>query len=444
MRAKRRKERPLQGTLRVPGDKSISHRALIIAALAPGRSEITNLNTGADVRATATALGHLGVSCTIEMGGPGGGQLKGKGDDRMSRAVVEGSGAAAFREPMGVIDVGNSGTTIRTLLGVCASVPGLSVLTGDASIRRRPMLRVVVPLRQMGATIDGRNHGDLAPLAVRGGDLAGCDHELSIASAQVKTALLFAGLRATGVTSVTEPAPSRDHTERMLAGAGADIRVSGRTVEVTGGRELVPGDRAVPGDISSAMFLIAAALLVPESELVLEDVGLNGSRTAALDVLADMGADIKVHETGGADEPVGTIEVRHSSLHGTTIDGDIVPRVIDEIPVLAALATQAEGRTEISGARELRVKESDRIAALATGLGALGARVEERPDGLSIEGPAPLTGGEVDSHHDHRIAMSFAVAGLVADSNVKVRGWSCVDTSFPEFLDLLGEAQRAR
>jgi 3-phosphoshikimate 1-carboxyvinyltransferase len=349
-----------------------------------------------------------------------------------------------LKEAETAIDVGNSGTSIRTLLGVAAGIPGLTVLTGDASIRRRPMLRVVVPLRQMGAVIDGRSNGDLAPLTVRGGELEACDHELSIASAQVKTALLLAGLGAAGTTSVTEPGPSRDHTERMLTAAGADIRVDGRTVAVTGGAELQPGDREVPGDFSSAMFLIAAALLVPDSDLVLEHVGLNPTRTAALEVLDRMGADIDVSHTGGDDEPFGTVRVRHSALRATTIEADIVPRLIDEIPVLAALATQAEGLTEISGARELRVKESDRIAALATGLSSLGAVVEERPDGLSIEGPARLSGGEVESHNDHRIAMSFAVAGLVAEANVKVRGWSCVDTSFPEFLDLLGKAQGSR
>jgi 3-phosphoshikimate 1-carboxyvinyltransferase len=430
----------LTGSLRVPGDKSISHRALIIAALASGRSVITNLNTGADVRATAAALGQLGTVVEVHEGDP----IRGKREDRISRAVVEGSGRGGLTEAGTVIDVGNSGTSIRTLLGVTAAIPGLTVLTGDASIRKRPMLRVVVPLRQMGAAIDGRNNGDLAPLSVRGGDLTACDHELSIASAQVKTALLFAGLAASGTTSVTEPGTSRNHTERMLASAGADIKVEGTTVAVTGGTELRPGDRYVPGDLSSAMFLIAAALVVPDSDLVLENVGLNPTRTAALEVLVRMGADIDVTPTGGDDEPVGSIRARHSNLRGTTIEGDIVPRLIDEIPVLAALATQAEGTTEIRGARELRVKESDRIAALASGLTSLGARVEERSDGLSIEGPVALSGGVVESHHDHRIAMSFAVAGLVAEANVKVRGWSCVDTSFPEFLDLLGEAQRSR
>lgn len=435
MPGKRRKQRPLTGRVRVPGDKSISHRALVISALAPGRSVITNLNTGADVRATAAAMTALGATVAIEEGDPAG------KSEAMSRAVVEGCGYAGLHEPPGQIDVGNSGTTIRTLLGVCAAVPGLVVLTGDESIRRRPMLRVVAPLRQMGATIDGRDHGDKAPLTIRGGELTGIDHELPVASAQVKTALLYAGLAASGTTAVTEPAPSRDHTERMLRSAGAHVLIDGTTVAVTGGAELKPLDRTVPGDISSAMFLIAGALLVPGSELTLEGVGLNPTRTAALDVLRAMGADIDVAETDADNEPVGSITVRHSELTATEITGDVVPRLIDEIPVLAVLATQARGRTEIRGARELRVKESDRIAALAKSLGPLGATVTERPDGLTIEGPAELKGGEVDSQNDHRIAMSLAVAGLIANGNVKVGGWSSVATSFPEFLDLLGTAQ---
>lgn len=439
MRGKRRKERPLGGSLRLPGDKSISHRALILSALAAGRSQLTNLNTGADVRATATALQRFGVTCVIEEGD----LVPVTGAAKMARAVVEGSGWAGLREPEAIIDVGNSGTTMRTLLGVGAGIPALTVLTGDFSIRQRPMLRVVVPLRQMGAAIDGRDHGEHAPLTVRGGGLVGVDHRLPVASAQVKTALLLAGLNASGTTEVIEPAASRDHTERMLATAGAAVAIEGRTVRVTGGRDLAPVDRAIPGDLSSALFLIGAALLVPGSDLTIEEVGLNPTRTAALEVLAQMGADVTVTETGGDDEPYGTVAVRHSELHATTIGGEIIPGLIDELPVLATLATQAEGITEISGARELRVKESDRIATLARGLAALGARVEERPDGMVIEGPTPLVGGEVDSMHDHRIAMSFAVAGLVSEGNVKVKGWSSVETSFPEFLDLLGVAQRA-
>ncbi len=438
MRAKRRKERPLRGRVGLPGDKSISHRALIISALATGPSVLTNVNTGSDVRATAAALRALGVRVAMEEG-----DVARDDPESMSRAVVEGSGFSGLTEADDVIDVGNSGTAIRMLLGVCAPVPGLHVLTGDESIRRRPMLRVVAPLRQMGATIDGRAYGDRAPLTVRGSDLVGVDHDLPVASAQVKSALLLAGARAAGTTSVTEPAPSRDHTERMLQTAGADLRVEGTTVHVTGGAELKAADRTIPGDFSSAMFLVAAALLVEGSDLAVDGVSLNPTRTAALDVLRAMGADIEVTTNDVGDEPVGTIVARHSELAATDIGGDVVPQLIDEIPVLAVLATQAGGRTQITGARELRVKESDRIAALARGLTSLGASVAEMPDGLSIEGPAALHGGEVESLDDHRIAMSFAVAGLVAAGNVKVAGWSSVATSFPEFLDVLGRARES-
>jgi len=427
----------LLGTLSLPGDKSISHRALILAALAPGRSVLRNLNTGADTRATAAAIAGLGASCTLEESN----MLRGVGEESMSRAVIEGCGLRGLTEPSDVIDVGNSGTSIRTLLGLCSGVSGLSVLTGDASIRTRPMLRVVLPLRAMGASIDGRDHGDRAPLSVRGGVLTGTDIDLAVASAQVKTAVLLAGLQAEGTTTVTEPLRSRDHTERMLGTAGADVLVDGRSVRITGGRELTPVDRLIPGDVSSALFLIAAALLVPGSQLTLQGVGLNPTRIAALDILKGMGADVTVEVEGDYDEPVGSIHVAHSELQATTIGPEVAPAVVDELPILATLATQARGRTEISGAAELRVKESDRIAALAEGLTRLGGAVSERPDGLTIEGPTALEGGEVDSRNDHRIAMSFAVAGLVARTNIKVLGWSSVDTSFPEFLDLLGKAQ---
>ena len=425
---KKRKLKPLRGTVRVPGDKSISHRALIVSALASGRSRLSGINVGADVRATATALHRLGIDCGF--------------DPDNSLAVVEGSGWAGLREAGDVIDVGNSGTTIRTMAGVCSGIPALSVLTGDDSIRRRPMLRVVAPLRQMGARIDGCDHADRAPLVIRGGELEGIEFESPVASAQVKTALLLAGLSATGQTTVVEPRRSRDHTERMLASAGAAVDVDGTSVTVTGGAELTPMDRTIPGDISSAMFLIAGALLVEGSELRLEGVGLNPTRATALEVLREMGADIAIEdETVSDGEPVGALVVRSSELKAVSIGGDVVPGLIDEIPVLAVLATQANGRTEITGAEELRVKESDRIAALATGLRSIGAAVEERPGGLVIDGPTPLSGGDVDSFHDHRVAMSFAVAGLISAGNVKVGGWSSVTTSFPEFLDLLGMAQ---
>ena len=418
---------PLRGTISVPGDKSISHRALMLAALARGTSTISGMNPGEDVRATARAVEALGVRVDLT------------DEDNVE---VEGYGLAGLREPADVLDLGNSGTSMRTLLGLCAGIEGLSVLTGDDSLRSRPMLRVAAPLRQMGASVDGRSYGDLPPMTVRGGDLRGIDAELNVASAQVKTAILLAGLRAKGSTSVTEPGPSRDHTERMLAAAGVEVRRDGTTCSVDGGAQPLARDWRVPGDTSSALYLIVAALLVPESELTVTDVLLNPTRTGALDVLVRMGADLTVEErevSGG--EPRGDVTARSSALAGTAVEPAEVPGLIDDLPLLAVAAAQAEGTTTIAGAAELRVKESDRIAAMVAGLRALGGAAEESPDGMTIRGPTRLAGGAVDSLGDHRVAMSFAIAGLVSDEGVKVSRWSCVDTSFPGFLDVLGRAQ---
>lgn len=421
----------LRGRVRIPGDKSISHRALVLGALAGGPSEVARPNLGHDVRATAGALSSLGVPCRL--------------DEAKSIAKVEGRGWSRLREPETVIDAGNSGTTMRLLLGVCAGMPGATVLTGDDSLRARPMLRVVAPLRQMGATVDGRDHGNLAPLYVRGGDLTGIDIELTVASAQVKSALLVAGLAATGMTSVTEPGFSRDHTERMLAAAGVGLSREGTSVALAGGQGIEPFKGVVPGDVSSAMFLVAAAAIVPGSEIEITDVGLNPTRTAALDVLRSMGADIEIEQTATSmGEPIGTIVVRHRDLHGVQVPEASVPALIDEIPALAVVASQAEGDTTFTGAAELRVKESDRIAALVGGLRSIGGVAEELPDGLVVSGPCALEEGEVDPRGDHRIALAFAVAALVAAGSVRVHGWSCVDTSFPEFLDVLGEVTPRR
>ncbi|MDQ4057832.1 MAG: 3-phosphoshikimate 1-carboxyvinyltransferase [Actinomycetota bacterium] len=420
--------RPLRGTVEVPGDKSMSHRALMISALARGRSLVTNLNTGEDCAATARLLTNLGAHCIPY--------------ETNAEVEVEGCGVGGFHEADGVLDAGNSGTTLRTMLGICAGIEGWSVLSGDASLRTRPMLRVVAPLRRMGARIDGRANGDRAPLAVRGGDLVGMDLELSVASAQLKTAVLFAGLAAEGRTTVTEPGPSRDHTERMLAAAGASLSVSRGAVvlDPTVGPEPMQWD--VPGDISSAVFLLAAATLVPGSDLTIENVGLNPTRSGALEVMRRMGAAIEVEATGErGGEPVGWVRARASDLSATSVEGEEVPSLIDELPLLAVLAASAEGRTVIRDAAELRVKESDRIAVMTKGLRILGVDCEATPDGMIINGPAHLAGGTVDSRGDHRTAMSFAVAGLVAVGSVKVEGWSCVNTSFPEFLDILGRAQ---
>ena len=422
----KRRNKPLAGTIEMPGDKSISHRALMLGGLARGRSTIRHLNLGADVAATAAAISSLGAA--IEIDGDG-------------RSTVAGVGAGGMHEPAAVIDAGNSGTTMRCLLGIVAGVEGLTVITGDDSLRARPMLRVVAPLRQLGATIDGRDNGDRAPLVVRGALLEGAEVEIPVASAQIKTALLLAGLSARGSTTVVSPGPSRDHTERMLRATGIAVESSDASVTVQPS-EPQPFDMRVPGDASSAAFLVVAALLVPDSDLTIERVGLNPGRTAFLDVLRSMGGQIEVEETGEElGEPVGTIRVAHSQLSRVEVGPETIPALVDEIPVLAVAASQATGTTTIAGARELRVKESDRLATITAGLTALGAQVDERPDGLEIKGPTPLRGGEVGSSGDHRIALALATAGLVAEGPVKVRSWSCVDTSFPEYLDILGEAQ---
>jgi 3-phosphoshikimate 1-carboxyvinyltransferase len=305
------------------------------------------------------------------------------------------------------------------------------------------MLRVAAPLRQMGASIDGREHGNLAPLAIRGRDLAGIEIELPVASAQVKSALLLAGLNASGTTTVSEPGPSRDHTERMLAALGVEVRRSAGGVSVDGGSSLEPFSAVIPGDVSSAMFLVAAAAIVPGSDLTMTDVGLNPTRRAALDVLVEMGSDVSWTETSSSvGEPTGTIHLSCRPLRGVVVPPDLVPSLIDEIPALAIVATQADGETVFTGAGELRVKESDRISTLVAGLRTLGADADELPDGLVVRGPSGLRGGEIDSHGDHRIALAFAIAGLVCPDKVRVIGWSSVETSFPEFLEILGEATR--
>ena len=421
--------RPLRGAITVPGDKSISHRALLLAALTRGHSTITGLNDGDDVARTRAAVELLGARVDPS-------------PDLKSGVEVEGCGWAGLREPSGTIDAGNSGSTARMVAGICAALPGLTVITGDATLLRRPMLRVVAPLRSMGASIEGRSHGDRLPLSIRGGPLTGIDHDLSVASAQVKTSVLLAGMSATGQTLVTEPFRSRDHTELMLAAAGVDLHMEGTTVTVAGGQEPRPMDWAVPGDISSALFLITAACLVPGSELTITDVGLNPTRSAALEVLRAMGADIEVvQQSAVSGEAVGDVTVRGAQLHATRVEEHLVPSLIDEIPILAIAAAHAEGTTEFEAIGELRIKESDRVATIIEGLTALGGDAAAEGDTLVITGPRPLDGGHVDSRGDHRIAMAFAVAGLVARAPVKVAGWSSTETSFPTFLEVLGRAQ---
>ena len=388
----------VHGRLRVPGDKSISHRALLLAARASGTSVVRGLSDGDDVRRTSAAVQAMGA----EVDG-----------DR-----ITGGDLRAFD---GVLDVGNSGTAIRLLAGYCAPFPWRTVLRGDASVDRRPMDRVVEPLRLMGARIDDA----YPPLTIDGGGLHGIDYALPVPSAQVKSAVLLAGLGAEGETVVRESVPTRAHTEEMLAACGADIRVEPGGVVRLRPSALQPFELDVPGDPSQAAFWVVAACIVPGSELVVEDVYTGPARAAFLDVLRRMGADISVDG--------GDIRVRHAALHATEVGGDEVPGLIDEIPVLAVAAACAEGTTVFRDAAELRVKESDRIATVVAMLAALGVKAEAQPDGLVVTGPAPLRAAAVDSHGDHRIAMSAAVASLVADGPVHVNGWSSVATSYPGF-----------
>jgi len=406
----------LRGHLRVPGDKSVSHRSLIFGGQGRGTTRVRGLLRSGDVHATWGAMEALGVSI----------------EDHGDEVLVH--GVPALEEPSNVVDCGNSGTSIRLLAGVLARIDGHGVLTGDGSLRRRPMARVAEPLRRMGARIEGRAGGRLAPLAIRGGGLHPVDHDLTVASAQVKSCLLLAGL-ACG-TRVREPRQSRDHSERFFAAMGRPLTVhDDRWLEVVPG-PLEPIDVEVPADVSSAAFLLVAASLVPGSEVELPRVGLNATRTGIIDALRAMGADIEVvDEDRSGVEPMATLVVRHAPLHGIRIDGDLALRSLDELPVLAVAAAFAEGETVIADAAELRVKESDRIARVAAGLRCLGVDVEERPDGMCIQGGG-CSGAEpavVDASGDHRIAMAFTVAGLVAPAGVRVRAASAVESSWPSF-----------
>ncbi|MBM3271271.1 MAG: 3-phosphoshikimate 1-carboxyvinyltransferase [Candidatus Sericytochromatia bacterium] len=418
---------PLVGRIRVPGDKSLSHRAAMFAAIAEGPSRITGFLAGEDCLDTLRCLQALGVPIV------GGG----------TEWDVDGVGLHGLREPEAILDVGNSGTSIRLLLGLLAGLDGFAVLTGDASIRRRPMGRVARPLRKMGMRIDGRAGGDLAPLAVRGGPVSAIAYESPVASAQVKSAVLLAALRSPELTTYREPALSRDHTERMLAAMGADLRRrEDGAILLRGGRPLAARDVQVPGDLSSAAFWLVAGAIVPGSDLVVENVGLNPSRTGLLDVLLAMGADLAVEDArDAAGEPVGDVRVRHSALRATTVAGDLLTRSIDEIPILTLALACAAGTSEIRDAAELRVKESDRLAAVSRVLGALGARIEERPDGLIVTGPTDWRSGGVASGGDHRIAMTAAIAGRLVPDGVEIEDTACTETSYPGFWETTADSR---
>ena len=401
-----------------PGDKSISHRALLFAALATGRSKLTNLSTGDDVQATRAALPRSACRSAV-------------GADAVN---VSGGGLGAWTESETILDCGNSGTTMRVLSGVLAGRPFLSLLTGDASLRQRPMRRVIDPLRAMGATIDGRNDGACAPLAIRGGALRGMRHELPVASAQVKSALMLAGLQADGVTEIVSPAISRDHTERMLAALGVPVEVDGTTVRVRAGAP-EPLQLEIPGDPSSAAFFVVGALITAGSDLTIEAVSLNPTRLGFVDVLQRMGGNIEIEPTGErCGEPVGDLRVRTSALTATVIEGDEIPNVQDEVPALAMAAAFADGVTEVRDAQELTAKESNRIGTLHQELSEFGLAVEKRADGLSIRGGVPRP-ALLRSHGDHRIAMAAAIAGNAIDGESTIRGWHVVASSYPEFAE---------
>jgi 3-phosphoshikimate 1-carboxyvinyltransferase len=413
----------LRGHVGVPGDKSISHRALLLGGIAQGKSRVEGFLPAADCQATLRAVRALGVQ--VESLGP-------------TTLLVHGRGAHGLQEPDGVLDCARSGTTLRLLAGLLAGQPFLSVLTGMPQLRRRPMGRVVEPLRWMGATVLGRDGGQRPPLAIQGGALRGLDYALPVASAQVKSALLLAGLYADGPTCLQVPGPARDHTERMLAAMGAAVKTGGWDVELHPGAPLLAQDVTVPGDLSSAAFLLAAAALVPGSEISLEGVGVNPSRTGLLELLRTMGADLTVEEerlVGG--EPVATLTVRASELRGVEVGGEIVVRMIDEFPALAVAATQALGVTVVRDAAELRVKETDRIATTVQELRRMGAEIEACSDGFVVQGPTRLCGVAVCSHGDHRLAMALVVAGLVARGETIVHDVGCINDSFPGFVNVL-------
>ncbi|MCE5311651.1 MAG: 3-phosphoshikimate 1-carboxyvinyltransferase [Nitrospiraceae bacterium] len=414
----------LRGEVIPPPDKSISHRAVMLASIADGRSIVRNFLYAHDPVSTLNAMRSLGINIDDS----------GKGE-----IVVHGKGLRGLSEPSDVIDCGNSGTTMRLISGILSGNPFFSVLTGDSSLRTRPMARVIEPLRQMGGRISARQSDRYAPLAITGGGLRAIDFSMPVASAQVKSCVMLAGLYAEGTTTITEPLKSRDHTESMLAAMGGSIKIDGLSVKVSGGRELAPFDLAVPADFSSAAFFIAAALMIKNSELLVRNVGINPTRTGFLDALSKMGAGVEIVDRRIiSGEPVADILCRTASgLKAAVIGKELMPSMIDEFPILCILATQADGVTEIRGAGELRVKESDRIKAMAEGLGAMGVDVQEHEDGLSIKGPALLKGSSIKSCADHRIAMSFAVASLAAEGSTYIDDTSCVDISFPGFISLL-------
>ena len=409
----------LNGSIQVPGDKSISHRSIMFGAIANGKTTVEGFLLGADCLSTISCFRKLGVAIDLD-------------DDRVT---INSSGAANWTEPETVLDAGNSGTTTRLMLGLLAGAPFHSVVIGDESIARRPMKRIVEPLRQMGADIRGRQNGHFTPLAIQGNQLSAITYKLPVASAQVKSAILLAALQANGTTIIEEPGATRDHTEIMLRQFGAQVVKTGNKIEVAGGQALSARHVNVPGDISSAAFLIGAALVTSGSEITLRNVGINPTRTGILDVIAQMGADFDVIEKDAEGEAVADLIIRSSSLQGIEIGGALIPRLIDEIPVIALIATQCSGRTVIKDAEELRVKETDRIAAVVEELTKLGADITATEDGMVINGPTPLYGADLKTYGDHRLGMMAAVAALAAEGPVSMDDPDCIAVSYPGFME---------
>ncbi len=414
--------RHLEGEIDLPGDKSISHRAIILNGLASGKAKISNFAPGRDCVSTVNCLRNLGV------------KIQPKGAPLSSHLLISGTGGE-LQESQNVLDAGNSATTMRLLSGLLAGQPILSIITGDSSLRSRPMGRVLEPLRLMGASIWGRSHNSLAPLVIKGSPLQGTDFDLAVPSAQVKSAILLAGLQAQGETILRHKVVSRDHSERLLQQMGANIVIEDKSIFLRPlSQPLTPIDLNIPGDISSAAYFLVAGAIHPYAKITLRNCGINPTRTGILDALEAMGVQIKRENARmEGNEPVADISIETSDLKGVDIGGDIIPRLIDEIPVLAVAGCIAKGKTTIRGAGELRVKESDRIANISLELSKMGAEIEELPDGMVINGGKPLTGTEVDSHGDHRIAMSLAIAGLVAKGETIINKAGVVEISYPSF-----------
>lgn len=417
----------LRGEIRVPGDKSISHRSVMLGSIARGTTEIRHFLQGADCLST--------ISCFREMGV----EIENQGDT----VIVRGKGLRGLKKPERVLDCGNSGTTTRLISGILAPQDFDVTLTGDASIQKRPMKRIIAPLSQMGAKIRSVKGNDCAPLAITGSPLTGIHYQSPVASAQVKSAILLAGLYAEGETRVTEPAVSRNHTERMLSQFGAEVHTEGTTAAIRPAAELYGQKLSVPGDISSAAFFLAAGLMIPHSEILIRGVGINPTRDGILRVCRAMGADLTLlNEDHSFGEPTADLLVRSSSLHGTVIEGAVIPTLIDELPMIAAMACMAEGETVIRDAAELKVKESNRIDVMVKNLSAMGADVTETEDGMIIRGGRPLHGAVIDSRLDHRIAMTFAVTGCCADGETEILGGECVNISYPDFYGDLERLMR--